>query len=202
MSRSSVGPFTDGDNHPIPGAEPPRPCPFCGAGPEDIVVQQHEPGQSWHGDCLHCGMEGPPGDTALEATQVWNRRGSAEADCLPTDRTSARIRAFLSSMQPLSGVAGLEGEQEFRRGRALIERLADSAEADHAPTLRLSPAQCADVVHFLAEIEPVEPASWWTDPQDAASHAVGLKFILEALEASLRRYTDAAAGEPGPGRQS
>jgi hypothetical protein len=52
--------------------------------------------------------------------------------------------------------------------------------------LRLTPAQCADVVHFVRYSEPLESSNWWEDPEHAPSHWVGFVFVLKAVEESLR----------------
>jgi hypothetical protein len=104
-----------------------------------------------------------------------------------TDDTAPRIRAYLASMRPLRGSEGdIHYEDSYQRGRSLIERLALSAHDTDSPTLRLSAEQCADVLHFIANSEPLEPATWWRDPKEAPSHVVGFMIIVNALKDSLR----------------
>lgn len=103
-----------------------------------------------------------------------------------SDDTAPRIRSYLAHVRPLRGVAGVGGSEPYQRGRSLIERLALSAHSTDDPTMRLSPLQCADVVHFVRHSEPVTPRAWWSEPADAPSHLVGLCFVLDAVETSLR----------------
>jgi hypothetical protein len=111
-----------------------------------------------------------------------------------TDRTRERIRAFIYSMRPLSGVAGLAGSDEYQDGRVLLERLADSA-GDGAgdPTLRFSTEQRAQVCDYLRSIEPFDYANWWVDPEDAPSRACGFQFVVGAIANSLREENPAVS---------
>ncbi len=111
-----------------------------------------------------------------------------------SDETGPRIIAFLHAVRPNRGVAGIGDTDEYQRGRNTIERLAWSARGCETPPLLLNHEQCADVCHFLARSEPLAPAVWYDEPADAPSHLVGLQFILEALEDSLRRYVEPAEG--------
>ncbi|HXR91087.1 MAG TPA: hypothetical protein VN750_12510 [Steroidobacteraceae bacterium] len=106
-----------------------------------------------------------------------------EPQCHPMDRTDNRIRAYLASVQSLSGIAS----QEIDVGRELIERMAFTAKGDQYPELRLTPNECADVLHYLADRKPVEPGAWWNDPpKGSPSHVCGFYLILEILARSLR----------------
>lgn len=119
-------------------------------------------------------------------TTATSRRAAAPAPGPGySDDTAPRIRAYLASMRPLLG-GGAADSEEYHRGRSLIERLALSARGEDAPILALSRSQCADVLHFIWRSEPIEPAGWWEDPEDAPSHVVGFDFVLQALESSLR----------------
>jgi hypothetical protein len=110
--------------------------------------------------------------------------------CRSNDDTDRRILAFLASMQPLRGGSG--EVEEFHRGRSIIERMAISAEGDGEPTIRLTAEHCADVLKYLAGVEPLEPLTWWQDPPDSPSHLVGFQFVLHVLEANLREATEGA----------
>jgi hypothetical protein len=101
-----------------------------------------------------------------------------------SEDTADRIRAYLASVRPLRGVEF--EDTPYQRGRSLIEQLALSADGTEQPTLRLSTLECADVVFFVAKSEPIQDRNWWLEPTDAPSHLVGLKFVLGAVEASLR----------------
>lgn len=76
-------------------------------------------------------------------------------------------------------------EAANRRGSALIERIAESAEEGEKPTMRLSASQAADVLSFIGCAEPVDPAAWWKD-QNEVSHVSGFYDVLGALEDSVR----------------
>jgi hypothetical protein len=104
-----------------------------------------------------------------------------------SEKTSARIYAYLASVRPLSGCADIGEGQDFQRGRALIERMAMSARGMSSPTLVLSAPHCADVLRFISQTEPLEPQDWREDPEDAPCHVVGLHFVLETLARSLEK---------------
>jgi hypothetical protein len=106
---------------------------------------------------------------------------------LPDDDTAPQIRAYLASVRPMVGIADLYESEPYQRGRSLIERVAISARGGDVPTLRLTAAQCADVVYFIHSSEPLEPSTWWSDPKDEPSHLVGFYIVLGTLEKSLRR---------------
>jgi hypothetical protein len=109
------------------------------------------------------------------------------------DHTDRRLRAFLASMRPLPGCADIEDGDEYQRGRSAIERLANNAQGDDYPTLRLSIREVADVLNYLGSSSPIDERDWWKDPDDAPSHSAGYKMLMDALEASLRT-------DPGPAR--
>jgi hypothetical protein len=90
-------------------------------------------------------------------------------------------------MRPLRGVADVTESEEYQRGRSTIERLALSAVGEGSPSLRLTAAECADVLHFMHFSEPVKPKTWWEDPIDEPSHVVGYYMLLYTLDRSLRR---------------
>lgn len=109
-----------------------------------------------------------------------------------SNRTDAHLRAFLASMRPMRGAEYPSDLLERqRRGRSLIERLALSAHDDNDPELTLAPAECADVLAYLASVEPVDPEEWWQDPDDGPSHNMGWYAVIGALESSLREVSAA-----------
>jgi hypothetical protein len=63
--------------------------------------------------------------------------------------------------------------------------MALSSTADEMPEVRLSVAECADVLRFMSSVEPFEPRTWWQDPADAPSHLVGFHIVLQTLADSL-----------------
>jgi Lar family restriction alleviation protein len=73
--------FTDMDGQPMLDAPEPRPCPFCGSGADQLVVErwsgEDDPDASFHVECLKCGCNGPQAPTQLEAAEAWNRRDGA-----------------------------------------------------------------------------------------------------------------------------
>jgi hypothetical protein len=103
------------------------------------------------------------------------------------DRTDNRLRAYIASMRPLRGCCWREEIEEIhQRGRVLIERLAISARGDGDPEFLLKADECADVLRYMASLEPLDPRAWWRDPSDGPSHVVGFNLLLRALERSLR----------------
>ena len=77
MSPFDAGHFTDMDGNVMDAGEP-QPCPFCGSGADQLVVErwsdEDDPDASYHVECLKCGSNGPQAETQLEAAQEWNRR--------------------------------------------------------------------------------------------------------------------------------
>jgi hypothetical protein len=120
------------------------------------------------------------------APRAQRKRTSAEPIKIDTytDDTAPQILAFLVSMECLFD----EGQvyEGFHRGRSLIERIAMSAKGTDSPRIRLSNEECADVLHFLAQVQPRDKRNWWIDPEDAPSPVTGLQFVLFALKESLR----------------
>ena len=78
MSPIEPDHFTDMDGNPLEDAGEPLPCPFCGSGAEQLVVErwseEDDPDPSFHVECLKCGCNGPQEATQLEAAQGWNGR--------------------------------------------------------------------------------------------------------------------------------
>jgi hypothetical protein len=108
------------------------------------------------------------------------------------EHTDRRIHAYINSMTPLRGVVWAEDvEAGIWRGRAAIEALAASAQGAELPRLKLTPAQCADILTFMSSCEPLNPARWWLDAD--VSHVCGYNMVLDAMAGSLRRAN--AAGE-------
>ena len=70
--------FTDMDGNPVADSPEPVPCPFCGSGAAQLVVErwsaEDDPDASYHVECLNCGSNGPQDDTPLAAAQAWNDR--------------------------------------------------------------------------------------------------------------------------------
>jgi hypothetical protein len=87
----------------------------------------------------------------------------------------------------MRGVADIAEGEAYQNGRGLIERLAACSLGTDYPHVTLMLNQCADVLSFLANSEPLEPRGWWKEPKDGPSHLVGLQFVLETLEESVRR---------------
>jgi len=104
--------------------------------------------------------------------------------CGYSDDTALRILALLASVKPL---AGSDGQDEtFYRGRSIVERIAISAKGTDSPSIQLGIEHCADVLRFLAYVEPFEPGTWWEDPPNSPSHTVGLQIVLRAMADSLQ----------------
>jgi hypothetical protein len=108
------------------------------------------------------------------------------------DSTANRIRAYLASMQPLCG-SDVSDDDIYHRGRSLIERMALKSSGIENPDIRLTARQCRDVLHFVACSEPIEPRTWWDDPKDAPSHAVGFTFVLWVIHDHLTKTDNSAA---------
>lgn len=110
-----------------------------------------------------------------------------------SDASADRLRAYLASMRPRVGVAILSDDidKDLEHGRALVESLAQSARDTEPPALALSARDCADVLAFMASVDPIEPRTWWRDPENAPSHVCGFLILLDALERSLRELEPA-----------
>ena len=70
--------FTNMDGQPIEDSPEPLPCPFCGNGAANLVVErwsgEDDPDASYHVECLKCGCNGPQAANQLEAAEGWNGR--------------------------------------------------------------------------------------------------------------------------------
>jgi hypothetical protein len=117
----------------------------------------------------------------------------AKTSAAPSWNTADRIRAYLASMRPLEAGEWREDiEAGIQRGHSLIERLALSAKGEDQPTMKLSPAQCADVLTYMSCVEPIDGASWWDSDLDIVSHICGYNAILDAMSDSLREIEAAS----------
>jgi hypothetical protein len=105
--------------------------------------------------------------------------------CPNTDGTMYRILAFLASVRPIRGSAD-SADEDYYRGRSIIERMAISSEDTDSPTIKLTAEHCASVLQFLANVEPFEPKTWWQDSDEGPSHLVGYVFVLQTLRANLQ----------------
>lgn len=80
MSPSNEDHFTDMNGNEVEAAGEPQPCPFCGSGADQLIVErwsaEDDPDACYHVECLRCGCNGPQADTQLEAAQEWNRRSA------------------------------------------------------------------------------------------------------------------------------
>jgi hypothetical protein len=73
----------------------------------------------------------------------------------------------------------------YFHGRALMQRMGQSATNDLPPTLELSLYQCADVLQFTSGSVPIEPESRWQGPKNGPSHLLGAVDALQAVEVAL-----------------
>jgi Zn ribbon nucleic-acid-binding protein len=57
------------DGKAIEDAGEPRPCPFCGSGADQLVVErwsaEDDPDTAYQVECLKCGCNGPQADTTV-----------------------------------------------------------------------------------------------------------------------------------------
>ena len=108
------------------------------------------------------------------------------------EETGATIRSFLASVRPLRGCCHCDDDQ-FHRGRALVELLALSAEDHLAPPL--SSADYANILRFIHGIEPIEPKYFFVDRDGVRTPQCGLNTLLEIVEQHLRRAAGSAVGK-------
>lgn len=114
-------------------------------------------------------------------------RAAQAPDHYHPDATGAQLLALMASLRTQRGSSGLADEDEYQRGRSVIERIAISAgNSDEEAPMRLTAAQCADVLHYLDSCEPIEPRTWWDDPEEGHSHVAGFYRLIRCMEASLR----------------
>lgn len=108
---------------------------------------------------------------------------SYEAEC---------IRAFLASVTLLDGCCycTMKGKP-VHRGRAAIERLACwlSDDTKKPPTI----ADCADMLNFLANLQPIARSSCHFCDQEEA--AVGFNEVLDFVRDSMLEHIKAEAGK-------
>lgn len=107
--------------------------------------------------------------------------------CDYSDDTAPRIRAYLLSVRPRNCLLEVSSLPSYQRGHSVIERIAATATGIGMPTVNLSARDCADVLSFINVSEPVAPRTWWYDPKESPSHLVGFCFVLQTLEAALRK---------------
>jgi hypothetical protein len=115
------------------------------------------------------------------------------------DENELQIRGYLASMRPIRGVVGLDDGDEYQRGRRLIEKLALSARGHRRPTLKLTADECADVLHFISDVEPVDREKWWKDPNHDG-HTAGFVLVLDAVRDSLRESAERPGTEADSAR--
>lgn len=100
-----------------------------------------------------------------------------------SDDTGPRIRAYLASVLPL-GRSGVD--EDYKRGRVLIERMALSARGEDDPRIELSAEDCADVLAFVRDSVPFDESTWFDEREDSPSHLCGLQFVLASVIDNLR----------------
>ena len=77
MSPFDADHFTDMDGNEHRGRRRAEPCPFCGSGADQLVVERwSREGTLTHVECLKCGCNGPQADSQPEAAQAWNGRST------------------------------------------------------------------------------------------------------------------------------
>ena len=121
-----------------------------------------------------------------------NRKTTAAATRpAPSEETFDRIRAYLDSMRRLQGCAT---SSTYEAGRAAIIWIGAQCRGNESamPNVELSGKACADILDFIGGSEPLEPATWWDDPPDAASPVCGLQAVLYAVECNMRALAPAA----------
>lgn len=61
MSSMNTDHFTDMDGNAIEDSPEPLPCPFCGSGDDQLIVErwseEDDPDASYHVECLKCGSK-------------------------------------------------------------------------------------------------------------------------------------------------
>lgn len=113
----------------------------------------------------------------------------SQSDNVPEERTSTRIRAFLSMSKPLDGI-GLEGVADtYHEGRALIESLAVSCDAQQ--NVRWDAAQCATVLGYLHMIQPTDGHCFCNDGS-RVNATCGFHAVLEFMEEQMWRIAASA----------
>jgi hypothetical protein len=102
--------------------------------------------------------------------------------------TGACLLAYLASVESIfKSVEDEEPDGPYERGRALIQRLALSANAKGDPTLSVTVNECADILHFIGSSTPIAArGNWWDDPDERPSHVVGFLIALDVVERKLR----------------
>jgi hypothetical protein len=91
----------------------------------------------------------------------------------PSEFESNRIRAFLSKVRPLSGVAETD---KYWEGRSLIEQLALAFDVQDE-AYHWDPMQCAAVLDFMHWIQPAKGTCFCND-DSVVNATCGLHVIL------------------------
>ncbi len=100
-----------------------------------------------------------------------------------------QLRAFLARTRVLSG-CDYGSDDDFWNGRGLIEELALARET--GTMLSWSPGQCADVIHFIHNIQPTKGNCFCNDDSEISA-TCGFHVVLEFVEKQLRKEAMEAA---------
>jgi hypothetical protein len=103
-----------------------------------------------------------------------------QAQSIPGEKPSARLRAVLARTRPLEGS---EIREVYWEGRSLIEELALAYEAESDYDWTLS--QCATALDFLGSIQPTEGNCICNDQSDVNA-TCGLFTLYEYIAERLR----------------
>lgn len=102
--------------------------------------------------------------------------------------TGRRIFAYLHSLKFMDMDSS---EPVGRHGREILERLAiDSVGREEEPDARLTPAECIDVLEFMAVTQPKDLDGWLRERDAEPSVHCGLLAVLNVLVDSLRSHQE------------
>jgi hypothetical protein len=112
--------------------------------------------------------------------------GGKQSDGQPEEDNAIYVLTFLARTVPMRG-CDYSGDDEFHSGADLICRLARSYElGSEVPTWSLS--QCADVLHYLSNVEP-RPMECFCNAQGSGTTNAtsGFHLILDLVRDRLRQ---------------
>lgn len=99
-----------------------------------------------------------------------------------SERTTDRILAWLGSLESIFP----DDPDQDAYARSIVYRIARSANnEDDRPKLKLTADEAAEVLRFMAQATPADPAIWWEDPMDAPSRVCGFQAVLFSIIESI-----------------
>jgi hypothetical protein len=102
-----------------------------------------------------------------------------------SDKTSDQIRAYLASVRATES----ELEERHVHAHALIEHIAAICERQgdpySTPSGLLNAEDAGEILRFIANVRPLDPANFWNTPEDVPNPACGYVILLQLVVESI-----------------